>query len=152
MTTEYINLPLYSLKLVRSGKVRYAMGKCSDPETTLRVLHTYLWDKECEHLIVLLLDGHHNYLGLFPAAHGGVHGLHIAVRDVFKGALLHRASAIILSHNHPSGDPTPSAEDIHFTKQCVDAGKILGCPVVDHIVVSSGVLPGHYSMLTHGLM
>ena len=149
---DFNTLPLYSLKLVRSGKVKYPVSKVPDENAALSVLQTYLWDKECEHLIVLMLDGHHNFLGLTLAAQGGIHGLHVGVRDVFKGALLHRATAIVLAHNHPSGDPTPSGEDLSFTRQAVEAGKVLGCHVLDHIIVSSGVRPAHYSMSAKGVM
>jgi DNA repair protein RadC len=147
--TEYQTLPLYTLKLVRARNVRYQVPKVPDQGHALSVLRTYLWDKESEHLLVLMLDGHHNFLGLTLAAQGGIHGLHVGVRDVFKGALVHQASAIILAHNHPSGDPTPSQEDLSFTRRCVEVGILMGCPVLDHIIVSSGITPAHYSMRAH---
>ena len=56
-------------------------------------------------------------------------------REVFKGALINNANCIILAHNHPSGDPTPSRDDIHVTKRLKEAGKIIGIKILDHIVV-----------------
>lgn len=57
-------------------------------------------------------------------------------RDVFREAVAHNAAAVIVAHNHPSGDPSPSMEDVHLTEQLVQAGKIVGIPLLDHVVVS----------------
>ena len=56
-------------------------------------------------------------------------------REVFRGAILNNAAAIVVAHNHPSGDPTPSAEDVRITRQLLEAGKILGISVLDHVVI-----------------
>ena len=56
-------------------------------------------------------------------------------REVFRGAILNHAAAVIVAHGHPSGDPTPSAEDVRITKQLVEAGKVLGIRVLDHVVI-----------------
>lgn len=56
-------------------------------------------------------------------------------RDVFKPAIMDNAAAVILSHNHPSGDPTPSPEDIKVTKQLISAGEIMGIKVLDHVII-----------------
>lgn len=56
-------------------------------------------------------------------------------REIFKAAILSNAASIILAHNHPSGDPTPSKEDIGITKRLVDAGELLGITVMDHIII-----------------
>lgn len=148
--SNYNTLPLYSLKVVRERGIKYPVSTCPNQLAALRILQSFLWEKDCEHLMVIMLDRHHNFLGMTEAAKGGIHGLHVGVRDVFKSALLHRAAAIIISHNHPSGDTYPSPEDLAFTRQCVKAGKILGCPVLDHIIVSSGVQEGSYSFQEHG--
>ncbi len=58
-------------------------------------------------------------------------------REVFKVAIMDSAAAIILAHNHPSGDPTPSSEDIKITRQLVQAGKIIGIKVLDHVIIGS---------------
>lgn len=59
-------------------------------------------------------------------------------REVFKGALLSSAASVILLHNHPSGDPDPSAEDREVTRKLVEAGRLLGVPVLDHVIVGVG--------------
>ncbi len=60
------------------------------------------------------------------------------IGEVFKEALKQNAAAIIIAHNHPSGDPTPSSEDIAVTREIVEAGKLLGVDVLDHLVIGQG--------------
>lgn len=75
-------------------------------------------------------------------------------REVFWKAVQHLASAIVLVHNHPSGDPSPSAEDVRITKQLIEAGEILGIKVMDHVIVAmdeEGVVK-HLSLREEGLV
>lgn len=69
---------------------------------------------------------------------------------MFRGALIARASAIVLGHNHPSGDPTPSEQDVCFTQSIDGAGKVVGIPLTDHVIVCSNGT--HRSMFDMGLM
>jgi len=70
-------------------------------------------------------------------------------REIFRGAIVAGAAAIICIHNHPSGDPTPSAEDVRITRQLVDAGRILGIRVLDHVIIGR---PNHTSLREQGLV
>ena len=70
-------------------------------------------------------------------------------REIFRGAIVAGAAAVICIHNHPSGDPTPSAEDIRITRQLVDAGRILGIRVLDHVIIGR---PNHTSLREQGLV
>lgn len=70
-------------------------------------------------------------------------------REVFKAALLANAAAIVVAHNHPSGDPTPSPDDMEMTRRLVAAGGVLGMSVLDHIIVGHG---GYYSFHEGGLV
>ena len=72
-------------------------------------------------------------------------------REVFRPVILDSAAAVILIHNHPSGDPTPSAEDLRVTRQIVDAGKVLGIRVLDHVIIGRGDNP-HCSLREKGLV
>jgi len=89
-----------------------------------------------EELWVLLLDGRNGLRAARRVASGGIHGLSVSVRDVLRIALREAASAFILVHNHPSGDPTPSREDETFTRAVTEGAKLVGCPLVDHVVVA----------------
>jgi DNA repair protein RadC len=89
-----------------------------------------------ESIYALHLNTRHQVDGVEEIAKGTVAGVDTHPREVFKGAILNNARAIILAHNHPSGDTTPSREDIALTKQLVSAGKLLGIQVLDHVIVS----------------
>ena len=75
-------------------------------------------------------------------------------REVFAKAIRHAAAAVILAHNHPSGDPSPSPEDLRVTRQLVDASRILGIRVLDHVIVGreTATHPGHLSLREKGLV
>jgi DNA repair protein RadC len=89
-----------------------------------------------EELWLLALDGHHGLRAARRVASGGIHGLHVAARDPLRVALREAASAFILVHNHPSGDPQPSDEDIAFTRGLAQAATIVGTPLLDHVIVA----------------
>ena len=89
-----------------------------------------------EELWLLALDGHHGLRAARRVASGGIHGLHVAARDVLRIALREGASAFVLVHNHPSGDPAPSSEDIAFTRTVERAAAVVGTPLLDHVVVA----------------
>jgi DNA repair protein RadC len=103
-----------------------------------------------EELWLLALDGHHGLRAARRVASGGIHGLHVGARDPLRIALREAASAFVLVHNHPSGDPLPSEEDVVFTRAVAEAGALVGTPLLDHVVVArrqsasmrdSGILP-----------
>jgi DNA repair protein RadC len=76
-------------------------------------------------------------------------------REVFKAAVEHSAAAVVLVHNHPSGDPTPSAEDIRITRQLVDAGRVMDLKVLDHVVLGkprAGTAHDFVSLRENGLV
>lgn len=91
-----------------------------------------------EELWLLALDGRGELRGARRVAVGGQHGLAVAARDVLRAALLEGASGFVLVHNHPSGDPKPSAEDVAFTHRVFVAAEAVGLPLLDHVVVSRG--------------
>lgn len=82
---------------------------------------------------------------------GAVDSCPMAPREIFRGAIENAATCIILVHNHPSGDPLPSAEDLAITKRIIDAGKIIGILVKDHVIIGRGDTP-YISMLESGMM
>jgi DNA repair protein RadC len=89
-----------------------------------------------EELWVLALDGRHGLRAARRVASGGIHGLHVAPRDALRVAVREAASAIVLVHNHPSGDPAPSSEDVAFTHAVAQAARVVGTPLLDHVVVA----------------
>jgi DNA repair protein RadC len=93
---------------------------------------------EQEHLRVLLLDRRNRVLETTEVYRGSVNSSQIRVGEVFKEAVRKNASGIIVVHNHPSGDPTPSPDDVAVTRAIVQAGKLLDVDVLDHLVIGQG--------------
>jgi len=93
---------------------------------------------EQEHLRVLLLDTRNHLLDIAEVYKGSLNSSQVRVGEIFKAALRRGASAIIVVHNHPSGDPTPSPDDVAVTRAFVQAGKLLDLEVLDHLVIGQG--------------
>jgi DNA repair protein RadC len=91
---------------------------------------------EHEELWLLALDGRNRVLATRCLARGGPHALSLAPKDVLVQGLREGARALVLVHNHPSGDPTASEADARFTREVADAGAIVGMPLLDHVVVA----------------
>ena len=93
---------------------------------------------EQEHLRVILLDRRNKVLGIVEVYKGSVNSSQVRVGELFKEAIRINASAMIVTHNHPSGDPTPSPDDVAVTRAIVQAGKLLDVDVLDHLVIGQG--------------
>ena len=102
-----------------------------------------------EQLWMLALDGRNGLRAARRVAEGGLHGCAVDPRDILRAALREAASAFVLVHNHPSGDPAPSDEDIGLTQMVARAASVLGTPLVDHVIVGGG---GHASLFDLGLL
>ena len=88
-----------------------------------------------EYMYMICMNTKNKIIGVFEISHGSVNSSIVSPREVFQKALLANAVSIIVMHNHPSGDPTPSREDVEVTKRLVEAGKIVGVEVLDHIII-----------------
>lgn len=93
---------------------------------------------EQEHLRVMLLDTRNHVLDTVEVYRGSVNSSQVRVAEVFRPAIRHGAPAIIVIHNHPSGDPTPSPDDVAVTRAFLQAGKLLDIEVLDHLVIGQG--------------
>ena len=91
-----------------------------------------------EHFRVILLDTRNQVLSTKDISIGSLNASIVHPRETFKVAIAHSAAAIILAHNHPSGDPTPSKEDLALTARMVQAGELLGIPIFDHLIIGDG--------------
>lgn len=106
------------------------------PEDVFRHFHARLRDMPHEQFHLLLLDGRHRVLREVMASRGTLTASLVHPREVFRPALREGAAALIVVHNHPSGDPAPSLEDREVTRRLVQAGALLGVPLLDHVVVA----------------
>jgi DNA repair protein RadC len=102
-----------------------------------------------EEVWLLMLDGRNRLVGARRIAQGGLHGCALTPRDVLRPAVRESATAIILVHNHPSGDPSPSPEDVAMTRAVVQAGEVVAVPLLDHVIVARG---GATSLLDLGVI
>jgi len=93
---------------------------------------------EEEHLSVILLDTRNHVLDIVEVYKGSVNSSQVHVGELFKPAIRRNAAALIVVHNHPSGDPTPSPDDVAVTRAIVQAGKLLDVEVLDHMVIGQG--------------
>jgi len=102
----------------------------------------YAWSRgrlaelDHEELWILILDGRGGLRAARRVASGGLHGLSVVCRDPLRAALREGGAAFVLVHNHPSGDPTPSAEDVASTRRLVEAAALVTTPLLDHVVVT----------------
>jgi DNA repair protein RadC len=119
------------------------------PHQMATYLSTRLGDARVESFGALMLDARNRLVGDVVLSQGGWSASVVRPREVFRQALLAGAPALILYHNHPSGDPTPSREDIQITRQLVEAGQLLGIKVLDHLIVGA---EGYASLRERGLM
>jgi len=129
-------LPLVRVALVREGRtVTTTLPSVLKPEEAAALLAPLLRDRDREAFAVLLLDNAHRPLGVHIAHEGSLNECGVHPREVFKAAILANAAAVILAHNHPSGDPHPSPDDYALTRRLREAGALLGIDVLDHIVI-----------------
>ena len=125
---------------------------CETPEQAAAYWRLHLethpyFNPECECFVVLFLNTRKRVKGHQLVTIGTMDTLLVHAREVFRAAILISASGVILLHNHPSGDPTPSEADIKVTRDLIRAGQILKIEVVDHIVVGR---PGFQSLRSLG--
>ena len=99
--------------------------------------HQQLSRQKQEQFIIVLLDNKHRYLAEEDVTKGILNKSLVHPREVFASAIEHRAAALICIHNHPSGDPEPSQEDLRITERLVEVGKLVGIPVLDHVIVGN---------------
>jgi DNA repair protein RadC len=94
-------------------------------------------DNKKEHFVIFYLDSRNQEIKREIISVGSLNANLVHPREVFEPAVLHLAAQIIISHNHPSGNPEPSKDDLDITKRLVEAGRILGIDIIDHIIVAS---------------
>lgn len=131
-------IPVYRVALVREGSLsQLQRPRINAPTDAVRLLSTYLSTADREHLVALFLNQKNRILGLNTVSVGSLTASIVHPREVFKPAILANAAALILGHNHPSGDPTPSAEDRDITTRLAMVGEALGIRLLDHLIIGN---------------
>lgn len=135
--TAYV--PVWRTKLVREENMPIPPGATSyvsSPADLYALMKPLVEDEVQENLWVLLLNTKKRVVGIEKVYRGCVHMCNVRVAEVLRPAILANATSIVVVHNHPSGDPTPSGDDVRITRHIVQAGNLLDIAVLDHIVAS----------------
>ena len=139
-----LNAPSTARRIVATFKLgRRVTAERASPEVITNSADVAAWamprlgSLDHEELWLLALDGRAHVRAVRCVAKGGLHGMGVRPADPLRFALRAAASGFVLVHNHPSGDPTPSREDVVFTRRIGDAASVVGVPLLDHVVVAA---------------
>ena len=128
-------IPMYKISMIRDGSVCAERQTVTSSRDVLPILRDYFAHHDREEMLCVLLDAKHRITGLHTVSIGSMSFAIVHPRETFKAAIVSNCAAVILAHNHPSGDPTPSQEDRALTTRLKDCGELLGIPVLDHLVI-----------------
>ena len=120
-----------------------------EPQSIVKAIRASIKDKAKEHFKLILLNARNKILGISTISIGSLNASIVHPREVFKDAIVHNAYSVVLAHNHPSGDPEPSEDDLKMTRKLVESGKILGIEVLDHLIIGKNAF---YSFKEEGLL
>ena len=133
-------IPHIAVRLVKESNLIITTPRIiKNPEDAYRILQPVFSELTVEHFMVMLLNTKNHVLAISTISCGSLNAAIVHPRELFRVALLHggTTASLILAHNHPSTDPTPSSEDISLTKKLIDAGNLLEIPILDHIICCS---------------
>lgn len=132
------------IHLIREVAIRYvgarrrAPSQITRPEQVAEYLRRRVRDDTREHFVAIYLDGRHRPIADRIVSIGTATASLVHPREVFQPAVALGACALLIGHNHPSGDPAPSAEDLDVTRRLAEAGRLLGIALLDHVVWERG--------------
>ena len=141
-------VPFVRVRMVRERELPYAMEEINGPEKVAAFTRKFLAEADREYLLVLSMDNARKLTAIEVVSIGTVNATLAEPREIFKHAVLANAAGIVMVHNHTSGRCVPSEEDMATTRRIEKAGKILGIPLMDHIIVGDG----YFSFQTEGLL
>jgi DNA repair protein RadC len=145
MTVNFVR----ELTLKYRGNKGASFELADSPERSARLIRRVLPDNVREHFVALLVDVRIRVIGYYIVATGTGSSCPVGAREVYQAAVVAGAHALVVGHNHPTGDVTPSAEDRAVTQRLKAAGELLGIPVFDHLIVGDR---GYYSFHEQGGM
>jgi DNA repair protein RadC len=125
---------MQTLKIVRCGRVCEPATKYCSPTNIFDMLRKEMDALDREHFVALHLDGQNRLIAKETISVGSLNQTVVHPREVFKAAIVNSSAALILIHNHPSGNPAPTYEDIEITNRLVEVGEVVGIKILDHII------------------
>jgi len=129
----------YKVSMIRECELEYKTN-CRTPEIVKEFWHNEIeksswYDSDKEMCVAILLSSRNHIKGYNLVSIGSNNASIVEPREVFRPAIISASSAIVLCHNHPSGDSTPSSEDIRITRKLIEAGKIIDIKILDHVII-----------------
>ncbi|WP_334203991.1 RadC family protein [Clostridium tertium] len=121
--------------MVKESSFFYRNRKVNSPSDAIELFRGFLSESDREQFIVCCMDTKNQPTFVNVVSIGTLNSSLVHPREVFKVAILGNSASIIVAHNHPSGDPTPSKEDITITARLKEAGKIIGIDILDHLII-----------------
>jgi len=145
----YSRVPIYDTRLVAEGAFPFTeREQVKSPEGIAAILQEYFARHDREEVLLVMLDTGKTVIGISRLSVGGLSQSIVEPRQVFKAAILGNADAIVLAHNHPSGNPQPSQGDIRLTRRISEAGKLMDVPLIDHLIITKS--SGYTSLAQRG--
>jgi DNA repair proteins len=132
-----------SIKMVKESSILYDIRKIQAQKDAVELGKRFIEESDREQLLVCCLDTKNQPTTINVVSVGNLNNSLVHPREVFKPAILSNSASIILFHNHPSGDPTPSKEDTNITERLKECGNILGIKLIDHIIIGDN---SYYSL------
>lgn len=124
--------------MVREASLAAYARTIGTPADAADLVRPILEGADREHFLAVCLDTKNRVNAIHTVSVGTLNSSPVHPREVFKAAILSNSAAVILAHNHPSGDPQPSRDDVEITRRLAECGKILGIQVLDHVVLGDG--------------
>lgn len=133
-----VDAPVYVTALTRRKRRRPIPNPIRGPEDIHRLLAPLVRDAQCEHFYAVYLNARHVVIEIRLISVGSLNASIVHPREVFQPAVALSAAALVIAHNHPSGQTDPSDDDRALTRRLVQVGELLGISIVDHLVVANG--------------
>lgn len=147
---EAKRVDIVTLKMVKEASFLYGQRQINSPSDADSLMREFMADADREQFCVACLNTKNEPTCISTVSIGTLNSSLVHPREIFKVALMANANSILLFHNHPSGNPTPSKEDLEVTKRLYEAGQVMGIEVMDHIIIGSY---NHYvSLKERGLL
>lgn len=137
-------VPIYKMALIREGEVKVPQELINNPDLAAHAFRKFFDGAVTEQLAVLLLDVQNKLIGMVPIASGGLGHVKVNMRILLAPLFRHNANAWIFGHNHTSGDPTPSQDDLYVFRHLRKVSEMIECALLDAIIIGDGTL-NYYS-------
>lgn len=135
--TAFAEFDIVTIQMIKERHLLYNGNRITQPEQAAEAFCTLLGNPDREYFVAMQLDGKNRINSLHIVSEGSLNQSIVHPRETFKSAILSNSAAVILAHNHPTGDLTPSSEDIAITRRLKEAGDLLGIRVLDHLIIDT---------------